>query len=144
MKKINYNFEIGKSFAGINFDLPIEKAIKQLGKPIKTYKDEIGTSLLYDNIGIILSYTKNKEKWSDIGIQTDKLIYEGKNWYNYSKKELIQIIKEIYKKNNYDLDFDLTKIDYFDEEQYDFYSIGVALFFNKNRLTNIALSRPII
>ncbi len=144
MKKINYNFEIGKSFAGLKFDIPIENAIQQLGKPMRTYKDELGTSLLYDNIGIILSYEKENQKWTDLGIQTDKLIYDEKNWYDYKKNELIKIIKKIYQKKKYNFEFDKTKIECTQEEQFDFYEIGVALFFNKNKLTNVIVSKPTI
>ncbi len=100
MKNINYNFEIGKSFAGLELDISMKNAMKFLGKPVRIYKDSLGISLLYDNIGLILSYEKEKEKLTDLGIQTEKVIYKGKNWYEYDKKELLKIIKKIYKKKN--------------------------------------------
>ena len=141
---MNYNFEIGKSFAGIELDISVPNAIKRLGNPIRTYKDRLGMSLLYDNIGLILSYEKKNQNFTDLGIQTDKLIYDGKNWYDYNKNDLIKIIKKIYQKKKYNFEFDKTKIECTEEEQFDFYEIGVALFFNKNKLTNVIVSKPII
>ncbi len=147
MKKINinnikYNFEIGKSFAGIDFGFPVKKALRLLGKPDKTYKDKLSLYFQYNNLGLYLTYEKEQKKWTDLGIQTDKLIYEGNNWYDYNKEKLLKIIETIYYKKKIDFDFDITKLDYFDEEQYNFYEIGVTLFFNKTKLTNIALSKP--
>ena len=141
---MEYNFEIGKSFAGLKLDIPIKKALKQLGKPIRTYKDNFGMSLFYDNIGLILSYEKENQKWTDLGIQTEKLIYEGENWYDYKKKELINIIKKIYQKKNFLFDFDITEIKCTNEKQYDFYEIGATLFFQNNKLTNVIISKPIV
>ena len=141
---MNYNFEIGKSFAGIDLDISIKKAIKHLGNPVRTYKDRLGMSLLYDNIGLILSYEKENQNFTDLGIQTDKLIYDGKNWYDYNKNDLIKIIKKIYQKKKYNFEFDKTKIECTEEEQFDFHEIGVALFFINNKLTNVIVSKPII
>ena len=72
------------------------------------------------------------------------MIYEGKNWYNYDKNELIEIIKNIYKKKNYTFDFDITEIDCINEKQLDFFEIGVTLFFHNDKLKSVDLSKPII
>ncbi len=141
---MNYNFEIGQSFAGINFNFPVKKTLKLLGKPDKTYKDDFSLYFQYNNLGLYLTYEKENKKWADLGIQTDKLFYEGKNWYDYNKNELIKLIKEIYKKKKYNFEFDITELECTEEQQYNFYEIGVALFFNNNFLTNVIVSKPLI
>ncbi len=143
-KQMNYNFQIGKGIAGINFDFSVDKVIQLLGEPNQRYEDSISLYLQYEKLGLLLAYEREKEKWIDLDIKTKKLIYEGKNWYDYDKNELIEIIKYIYKKNNYTFDFDLTELDVIGEEQYDFYEIGVTLFFNKNKLKSIDVSMPIL
>ena len=141
---MNYNFEIGKSFAGIDFTFPVEKVIKILGKPDSKYNDDISMYLEYEKSGLLISYEKENKKWIDLGIQTNKLFYEGKNWNNYNKKDLIKIIKKIYKKRDYIFDFDFTKLEGIEEEQYNFHEIGVALFFHNDKLKSVDVSKPII
>ncbi len=141
---MNYNFEIGKSFGGIYFNYSVDKIVKMLGEPDSKYNDNISMYLEYEKLGIYVSYEKENKKWTDLGIQTTKLLYEGKKWHKYNKNELLKIIKKIYKKRNYIFDFDITEIEYTEEKQYTFYEIGIALFFQKNKLKSIDVSMPIL
>ena len=141
---MDYNFKIGKGIAGINFEYPVQKVIQILGEPDKKYEDTVSLYLQYDKHGLLLSYEKENQKLIDLDIETEKLIYEGKNWYNYDKNELIEIIKNIYKKKNNTFDFDITEIDCINEKQLDFFEIGVTLFFHNDKLKSVDLSKPII
>ncbi len=58
---MNYNFEIGQSFAGINFNFPVKKTLKLLGKPDKTYKDDFSLYFQYNNLGLYLTYEKENK-----------------------------------------------------------------------------------
>ncbi len=143
---MDYNFQIGKGIAGINFDYTVDRVIQTLGKPDKRQEDSVSLYLQYERFGLFLSYEKQKQKqkYIDLSIETDILLYEGKNWYNYNKTKLLKIIQKIYKKKNYIFDYNLTKIDTIKECQYNFFEIGVTLFFQKNKLKSIDVSKPII
>ncbi len=144
LNNIDYNFKIGKGIAGINFDYSLQDVLKLLGKPDKKQEDSVSLYLEYRQYGLFLSYEKENKELIDLGIGTEQLIYEGKNWYNFNKNELIGIIKNIYKKKNYTFDFETSEIECINEEQLDFYEIGVTLFFNKNKLESVDISKPII
>ncbi len=141
---MNYNFEIGKGIAGINFEYPVKKVIQILGKPDKKHEDSVSLYLQYRKYGLLLAYEKENKEFIDLDIETENLIYEGKNWYNYNKKELIEIIKYIYTKKKYTFDFDTTEIDCINEQQLDFHEIGVTLFIRKNKLKSVNVSKPLI
>ncbi len=139
---MNYNLEIGKSFAGIDFNYPVDKVMNLLGQPDSKYIDDLSMYLKYNELGLYISFEKENKKWTDLGIQTERVVYEGKKWNEYNKKDLFKIIKKIYLEKKYPFEFDTTEIDCTNEKQYNFYEIGVTLFFDKDKFKSIALSKP--
>ncbi len=141
---MNYNLTIGKGLGSIQFDFRKKEILNVLGKPEKIIRDDDFVSLKYPNFGLFFDFEKEKNKLIDLNIHTTKISYKNKNWFNCNKTDLFEIIKDIYKTENVKFDYSYSKIKVINEEQFDFDEIGVTLFFKKNKLTNVALSKPLI
>ena len=140
---MNYNLNIGKSLDNINFNYSVNKVIQLLGKPKEMADNGITLHLNYLDLGLLFSYEKENTKWTDMDIQTDKIIYNNTDWYSMEKKELIDTIKKIYSEKKFTYNFHKSEVEILNEQQYNFYEIGVTLFFYYNKLTNVTVSKPL-
>ncbi len=140
---MNYNLNIGKGLDYLNFDYSVNEIIHLLGKPKKITDDGSTLCMDYKNRGLFVSFEKEDEKWTDMDIQTDKIFYKNINWFDIEKSELLKAIKKIYQEKQITYKFYKSEVELLNEEQYDFYEIGVSLFFKINNLTNVYVSKPI-
>ena len=74
---MNYNLHIGKGLDKIDFNYSVNDVIHILGKPQKITDTGSTLYLDYENLGLLLSYEKENEQWTDMDIQTDKIILKG-------------------------------------------------------------------
>lgn len=141
-------FEPGKRLGNIFFNASQEEIMNILGQPIEIIHEDgeecNTTDMDYSLFGIKISIIRFDNFGSFIQIQTDKLIYNGLNWYDLSKLKLLNIIKRMYEEYNIEYNFKLEKTDFeeFIEEQYDFNEIGVTLWFVDNNLDNLCVFKP--
>ncbi len=131
---MNYNFKIGKGLGQIT---------NLLGVPDKIIDDKEFISLQYNNLGLLIDYESENDQLIDLNIYTKTFLYENKNWFQFNKNDLLQTVRNIYNKMNLEYDLNYNKINSLNEEQYDFDDIGITLFFNENKLSNVCVSKPI-
>ncbi len=140
---MDYNFKIGVGLGKIKFEYSKNQVLKILGKPDKIIDDEYFLSFKYYELGLFIDYEKEQDKLTDLNIHTTYFLYRGKDWFRYNKKNIIKEIKKIYKSKKIKFDYMSSNIDILNEEQYDFDEIGITLFFKKNKLSNVCVSKPL-
>lgn len=145
--KMDYNFEVGKPFMGINFHDTVLDIVNKLGEPerIERYNsDNEEYSLLYkydnETFTIVLEYEYNK--LDRIAFYTSCLQIGGRNLFRLGKREILQVIKSVSKifvKDALDEAYEECGFVY---EIYSFKDVGLMLWFKDDRLDDVCIYSP--
>ncbi len=160
---MDYIFHFQKGVDNIHFNYSEQKVISILGEP-----DNIERSankgklcndidLSYKRLGISIMYTifylpdPNTDYYSDEIESIDmiiclnrKFVFEGIDWFELDKKQIIKIVRELYSryKIKYICDYEKTEFEDFTSEQYTFDEIGLDITFNDGHLRRIFVQKP--
>ncbi len=160
---MDYIFHFQKGIDKISFLDSEQKVISILGIPDKIERtDNKGNlcndiDLVYSHLGITIMYTiyylpdPLTEFYSD-EIESIKMIialnqtfnFEGNNWFELSKRQILKIIRELSIRYNVEYKYDYEKIEFedFTSEQYTFDKMGIDIFFEDGKLSNVFVSKP--
>ncbi len=148
---MDYVFEVGKRFGNIPFYISNTEIKKILGKPDSFNKETGVECCIYDfnyiAYGLDISFIHFDNFDDDIQIQTDKIIFNNKNLYFLKKDKIITLIEKEYEERNLEYKFEYETLEFSDaenQEEYNFEQIGLTLWFTKNKLDNVSVSKPLI
>ncbi len=152
---MNFIFNIGNNLGDLHLDYDLQKVISILGKPneIKHYLDSepINDSLqnkylVYDDLDLHIGFGFDDfDNYRGLSITTKKIIYNGLDWSEFSKKKMITIIKSVFQSKDLDFLFEREVHDYGDYkfEEYNFENIGLTVYFENNRFDGAVVYKPL-
>ncbi len=160
---MNYIYNFQKGIDTINFDYTEEEIISILGKPDRVEKTEYEKcmcnyySMFYDSYEMDITikiyykpdpisdcYTDEVESKSMYIAMSEKFIFEGKNWFDLKKREILKIIRELYSRYQieYQYDYEKSELIEFTMEQYIFDDLGIIVFFHDNKINQVFVQKP--
>ena len=142
---IDCTYIIGLGLKGIPLNTNENKIIELLGHPFHISKFDEGQTVLYQykfhevNIDLFFHYTLNA-KIDYVTLHTSSLIVDGMKIENLDKGELIAFFKKYHLRNKIPFKYKFS-----DNEldcSFDFLNLGVTIWFESTRISDIEISVP--
>ncbi len=142
----HYEWKLGKSLGEINLNMTEAEVKKILGSPDEIEKEqnreEEGLievkSWYYAEIELMIGFHYLDGQYLGMIIFAQRFDYTGKNLFDLSQKEVLELLGEVSSKENLEYDIDIDHED--GAEIYHFPNLDLICWFENEQLTEIGIS----